>query len=183
LRHEQNKKRSSPRAVLWARRDENKRKEKKPAIKGRSLPLFSGHDVAHLDPGINQPAYMYASSLPILRVQSSILIFISKRYIVIIFMVFVQYFSVVAKMDAKENNGTRLLPSTSNKRYQIMHMVTWIYIFQYNGCHTHQKIISINFHWVKMHHIHRGWMNTRRNLRGREKEKDLHRCLKREGMN
>jgi hypothetical protein len=90
--HRDPEQRSSSRAVLWAWRDEQKKK-KTLAMKGCSLLLFSGHDVAHLDPGISQPAYRYASGLPILRVQSSILIFISKKYyIVIIFMVFVQLF-------------------------------------------------------------------------------------------
>jgi hypothetical protein len=36
------------------------------ALKGRSLPPFFGHGVAHLDPGVSQPAYRYASGLPIL---------------------------------------------------------------------------------------------------------------------
>jgi len=85
-------------------------------------------------------------------------------------------------MDSKENNGTRLSfhpLQIKVSNYAHGHLE----IFQHNRYHTHQKIISINFQLVKMHHIHRGWMNTQRNVRGKEKEKVLHRCLKREGMN
>jgi hypothetical protein len=78
-----------------------------------------------------------------LRVRSSILIFISKKYIVIIFMVFVQYFSEVAKMDSKENNGTRLLPSTSNKGIKLC---TWSlgYIYIYIKPMSHPSKNNIN---------------------------------------